>query len=128
MHTCIEFPAREKHLSLSITYQPQRKAFYNIFILCRHKISGYLVKTTKYLFFTLILNPAASAQNLSWIDYSDRNDVGKTFDIDGTDISGQPLPSESLTFPDPVTDLEITALTTSRHNNSKISAAAINRV
>ena len=38
----------------------------------------------------------------------------------GTDIFGQRFPSESLTITDPVTGVKIIALTTSRHNSSKI--------
>ncbi len=63
---------------------------------------------------------AGYAQTIGGIDYSDRADVDKTFDMAGTDIFGQRFPSESLTIPDPVTGVTITALTTSRHSSSKI--------
>jgi oligogalacturonide lyase len=63
---------------------------------------------------------ATNAQTVEGMDYSDRADVDKTFDMAGTDIFGQRFPSESLTIPDPVTGVQITALTTSRHSSSKI--------
>lgn len=63
---------------------------------------------------------ASYAQLVEGVDYSDRKNVDKTFDMAGTDIFGQRFPSESLTFPDPVTGVQITALTTSRHCSVKI--------
>jgi oligogalacturonide lyase len=69
---------------------------------------------------TLGLFSAAYAQTVEGMDYSSRADVDKTFDMAGTDIFGQRFPSESLTIPDPVTGVQITALTTSRHSSSKI--------
>ncbi|MFD3003564.1 TolB family protein [Pontibacter toksunensis] len=54
------------------------------------------------------------------VDYSDRAHVDKTFDMAGTDIFGQRFPSEALTITDPVTGVQVTALTTSRHSSSKI--------
>ncbi|KAA6432332.1 PD40 domain-containing protein [Rufibacter glacialis] len=63
---------------------------------------------------------SAQAQVIGGVDYSDRAHVDKTFDMAGTDIFGQRFPSESLTIPDPVTGVKITALTTSRHSSSKI--------
>src|ERR1044071_463833 len=68
----------------------------------------------------LLFSSASHAQIVEGVDYSDRKNVDKTFDMDGTDIFGQRFPSESLTFPDPVTGVKIIALTTSRHNSSKI--------
>lgn len=63
---------------------------------------------------------ASFAQTVEGVDYSDRKNVDKTFDMAGTDIFGQRFPSESLTIIDPVTGVKITALTTSRHSSSKI--------
>jgi oligogalacturonide lyase len=60
------------------------------------------------------------AQVINGIDYSDRKNVDKTFDMDGTDIFGQRFPAENLSIIDPVTGVKINALTTSRHNSSKI--------
>ena len=68
----------------------------------------------------LMLASSSFAQKVEGVDYSDRKDVDKTFDMAGTDIFGQRFPSESLTITDPVTGVKIIALTTSRHNNSKI--------
>ena len=70
--------------------------------------------------FTIFITSAVNAQLINDVDYSDRKNVDKTFDMDGTDIFGQRFPSESLIITDPVTGVQITALTTSRHNNSKI--------
>lgn len=69
---------------------------------------------------SLSLCSTAYAQIIEGIDYSDRADVDKTFDMAGTDIFGQRFPSESLKITDPETGVEITALTTSRHSSSKI--------
>ncbi len=71
------------------------------------------------LFVMGALSPVL-AQVVEGVDYSDRKHVDKTFDMAGTDNFGQRFPSESLSITDPVTGVPIIALTTSRHNNSKI--------
>lgn len=63
---------------------------------------------------------ASFSQTIEGIDYSSRMHVDKTFDMAGTDNFGQRFPSESLTFTDPATGVNIVALTTSRHSNTKI--------
>jgi len=68
----------------------------------------------------ILLASTSYAQVIEGVDYSSRKNVDKTFDMDGTDVFGQRFPSESLTIVDPVTGVNITALTTSRHNSSKI--------
>jgi oligogalacturonide lyase len=70
-------------------------------------------------FFLLHLS-ATHAQVIEGINYSDRKNVDKTFDMAGTDIFGQRFPSESLNITDPVTGVKIIALTTSRHSSTKI--------
>lgn len=70
--------------------------------------------------FTMFLFSTSYAQTIEGIDYSNRADVDNTFDMTGTDIFGQRFPSEHLTIKDEVTGVEIIALTTSRHHNSKI--------
>lgn len=79
---------------------------------CKALIAGVIITfvTTAYL----------NAQVVAGIDYSDRSDVDNTFDMAGQDIFGQRFPSEHLTFEDPVTGVDVIALTTSRHNNSKM--------
>ena len=69
---------------------------------------------------TIFLVSSCYAQTIEGIDYSDRKNVDKTFDMDGTDLFGQRFPSESLTIIDPGTGVKITALTSSRHSSSKI--------
>ena len=71
-------------------------------------------------FCTLFLFTASYSQVIEGVDYSDRKNVDKTFDMAGTDIFGQRFPSESLTITDPVTGVKIIALTTSRHSSVKI--------
>lgn len=68
----------------------------------------------------LLLMSVSYSQTVAGIDYSDRADVDNTFDMAGEDIFGQRFPSEHLILTDEVTGVEITALTTSRHSNSKI--------
>lgn len=70
--------------------------------------------------FTFFLFSTSFAQVIEGIDYSDRADVDNTFDMSGTDVFGQRFPSEHFTIKDEVTGVDIIALTTSRHNNSKI--------
>lgn len=62
----------------------------------------------------------STAQVVEGVDYSDRARVYTTFDMTGTGIVGQRFPSEHLTIVDPVTGAELIALTTSRHDNSKL--------
>lgn len=76
-----------------------------------------MLMTGLLLFFPLL--PSFS-QVIEGIDYSDRAQVDNTFDMAGTDIFGQRFPAEHLTIKDAVTGVDIIALTTSRHNNSKI--------
>lgn len=71
-------------------------------------------------FSCTLLFSSLQAQVIDGIDYSDRKNVDKTFDMAGTDIFGQRFPSESLTITDPATGVRIIALTTSRHNSVKI--------
>src|SRR4051812_31795626 len=68
---------------------------------------------------TLLFSTSYS-QVVEGVDYSDRKNVDKTFDMAGTDNFGQRFPSESLTITDPVTKVKFIALTTSRHTNTKI--------
>lgn len=72
------------------------------------------------MLFTLLISSLATAQVVEGVDYSDKANVDNTFDMAGTDILGQRFPSEYLTIKDEVTGVNIIALTTSRHNNSKI--------
>lgn len=69
--------------------------------------------------FTLYLCSIVKAQVVAGIDYSDRSEVDNTFDMAGEDVFGHRFPSEHLTLEDEVTGVEVIALTTSRHNNSK---------
>lgn len=71
-------------------------------------------------FCAAVFCASSFAQVVEGVDYSARKNVDKTFDMSGTDVFGQRFPSESLTIVDPVTKVKIIALTTSRHNNSKI--------
>ncbi|WP_432714384.1 hypothetical protein [Pedobacter sp.] len=78
------------------------------------------IKAIKLALCAFFLASSCYAQTVEGVDYSDRKNVDKTFDMDGTDIFGQRFPSESLVITDPVTGVKITALTTSRHSSSKI--------
>ena len=78
------------------------------------------VKVLLVCFCTFCLSSVLYAQVIEGVDYSDRKNVDKTFDMAGTDIFGQRFPSESLAITDPVTGVKIIALTTSRHNSVKI--------
>ncbi|GGZ12893.1 hypothetical protein GCM10007049_00770 [Echinicola pacifica] len=62
----------------------------------------------------------ASGQWVEGLDYSSRANVDKTFDMIGENAFGQHFPSEHFTFEDEVTGKTVIALTSSRHNNSKI--------
>lgn len=68
----------------------------------------------------LVTSLNVNAQVVAGIDYSDRAHVYNTFDMAGQDVFGQRFASENLTIKDEVTGVNIIALTTSRHNNSKI--------
>lgn len=72
------------------------------------------------MFLISSLFSTAYSQIVEGKDYSNRAAVDNTFDMAGEDIFGQRFPSEHLTLTDRVTGVEIIALTTSRHNNSKI--------
>lgn len=79
--------------------------------------------TTKILFATILslfIYLSSYSQVVEGVDYSSRANVYKTFDMNGQDIFGQRFPSENFTFKDKVTGVTINALTTSRHNNSKM--------
>ncbi|QDH79818.1 biopolymer transporter Tol [Echinicola soli] len=60
------------------------------------------------------------SQTIAGKDYSPRSNVDKTFDMVGANAFGQHFPAESFTFDDEVTGKKVIALTTSRHQNSKI--------
>lgn len=67
----------------------------------------------------LLGGAAAHAQTVAGIDYSDRADADNTYDMSEADVFGQRFPSEHLVLTDEVTGVDITALTTSRHEESK---------
>jgi oligogalacturonide lyase len=69
---------------------------------------------------SLLICATAYSQTINEEDYSDRSWVYNTFDMTDTDIFGQRFPSEHLILTDEMTGAEIIALTTSRHNDSKI--------
>jgi len=54
------------------------------------------------------------------IDYSARSNPADTFEMTSDDVFGKRFASEYLTLIDEVTGAEIIALTTSRHQNSKV--------
>ncbi|WP_163710639.1 TolB-like translocation protein [Mangrovibacterium lignilyticum] len=60
------------------------------------------------------------AQVVNGKDYSSLSGVYHTFDMAGDDVFGQQFPSENFTYIDDVTGTKVNALTTSRHNNSKM--------
>lgn len=60
------------------------------------------------------------AQTVNQVDYSPLSYVYRTFDMDGKDVLGQRFLSENFTYIDKVTGFKVNALTTSRHNNSKM--------
>jgi len=64
--------------------------------------------------------PLVLAQEVGGIDYSDRENPADTFDMTNDDVFGKRFASEYLTLVDDVTGAEIIALTTSRHQNSKV--------
>ncbi len=70
--------------------------------------------------FIVALTSTSYSQTVAGIDYSDRAHVDNTFDMAGQDVFGQRFASEHLTITDEETGVEIIALTTSRHNSSKI--------
>lgn len=72
------------------------------------------------LWFVIAFTSTLNAQVVAGIDYSDRAHVDNTFDMAGQDVFGQRFASEHLTIKDEVTGVDIIALTTSRHHNSKI--------
>ncbi len=72
------------------------------------------------IIFLMMTIANLNAQVIEGIDYSDRADVDNTFDMAGEDVFGQRFPSEHLIIKDEVTGVDIIALTTSRHSNSKI--------
>lgn len=84
------------------------------------KIMKRIVKGFIAGILTISISSTSYAQIVNGVDYSDRRNVDKTFDMAGTDVFGQRFPSESLTITDPVTGVKIIALTTSRHSSSKI--------
>lgn len=72
------------------------------------------------LYIILVFSFPSFAQIIEGVDYSSRSDVYRTFDMAGQDIFGQRFASENYSYKDPVTNIDVIALTTSRHNNSKI--------
>jgi len=60
------------------------------------------------------------AQVVNGKDYSSLSGVYHTFDMAGDDVFGQRFPSENFTYVDDITGTKVNALTTSRHNNSKM--------
>lgn len=60
-----------------------------------------------------------TAQIINGVDYGEHADPANTYEMTHTDILGQRFASEHLTLKDEVTGVEIVALTTSRHSNSK---------
>ncbi len=86
-------------------------------------MTHFLAQHRKFIVTTLFVigfSSSSFSQIVSGVDYSNRKNVDKTFDMAGTDIFGQRFPSESLTITDPVTGVKFIALTTSRHNSVKI--------
>ncbi|SMO53927.1 TolB family protein [Gracilimonas mengyeensis] len=81
------------------------------------KIGGALLLG---LWFAVAATSSLNAQVVAGTDYSDRAHVDNTFDMAGQDVFGQRFPSEHLTIKDEVSGIDIIALTTSRHHNSKI--------
>lgn len=82
--------------------------------------SPFTKVTLMNIFLVLSLSSEVRSQTVGGRDYSDRSDVDNTFDMAGEDIFGQRFPAEHFTMKDEVTGTEIIALTTSRHNSSKI--------
>lgn len=80
--------------------------------------SGFKWRLTCLFSFFCILT--SYGQVIEGVDYSDRAGVSNTFDISGSDVAGQRFPSEYTTIKDEVSGVEIIALTTSRHSNSKM--------
>ena len=61
-----------------------------------------------------------NTQTINGIDYSGLTEMSKTFDLVRDDVFGQRFASEHFTYKDEVTGRKIIALTTSRHNNTKM--------
>lgn len=78
------------------------------------------MKSLMSLWVALIFTSGLQAQVVAGVDYSDRAHVYNTFDMAGQDVFGQRFASENLTIKDEVSGIDIIALTTSRHSNSKI--------
>lgn len=72
------------------------------------------------LLCVFLIRYVSYSQIVNGIDYSKRSHAYKTFDIAGDDIFGQRFPSENYTYTDKETGVVVNALTTSRHNNSKM--------
>ena len=84
------------------------------------KINGGMIKLSVVAIGAIMLSTTSISQVVEGVNYADRAHVDKTFDMAGTDIFGQRFPAESLQITDAVTGVKFTALTTSRHSNSKI--------
>ena len=91
-------------------------------------IPAYQVRTLASLSFRKILliscfvfiAVVSRSQTVNGVDYSHLSGVYHTFDMAGDDVFGQRFPSENFTYVDEVTGTTVNALTTSRHNNSKM--------
>lgn len=69
------------------------------------------------LFFASFVS---QAQVINGVDYAQMGDPADTFDMSEANVVGRRFASENLTYEDPVTGVQVIALTTSGHSNSKI--------
>jgi len=98
-----------------ITIMITKKVFYKM-----DKAFGSIIKSLVLVILLFSGIHQCFAQTVEGRDYSSRADVDNTFDMAGEDVFGQRFPSEHLIIEDEVTGIDIIALTTSRHSNSKI--------
>lgn len=61
-----------------------------------------------------------NTQMINGVDYSELSKNSKTFDLTGNDVFGQRFASEHFTYTDEVSGRKVIALTTSKHENSKM--------
>lgn len=66
------------------------------------------------------ISTGTQAQIVNGKDYSALSGVYHTFDMAGDDVFGQRFPAENFSYVDELTGTTVNALTTSRHNNSKM--------
>src|SRR5690606_37331821 len=78
------------------------------------------IKYTALLVLALLTGSSLCAQLINGVDYSQRVAVSHTFDMTGVDEFGHRFASEHYSYKDKVTGVEVIALTTSRHKNSKM--------